>query len=277
VSCLARYSQADIIPLFSTSTSTTTSSPLAPVAHGLGLAPSKRRGHGVGHRLGPSTRPAVLLPALHAAAPLRAPCCRRRCVGALCGAQRVPYRAGLGTKKEDAQFLPAPQCIDANLGWDGCGDVLSRGRSSGNPGDANRPTCSDNSAKVNWCPARRPSITDAARPLDARGYNREDYYCTPLKDTRFDVYPWGNRVKNPWGPRYHIRFKCAGEGVRVIEQQSWATHITYLYIERIERAKVDATVPLPQPRPAPYLMRGAQPTEEEKQEAWRSIHSRTQQ
>jgi hypothetical protein len=79
--------------------------------------------------------------------------------------------AGLGTKKEDARFLPAPS-MPRTWGGTAVEMCCPVGSSSGNPGDANRPTCSDNSAEADWCPPRPPHglqarLQRAPGPCDA--------------------------------------------------------------------------------------------------------------
>ena len=104
---------------------------------------------------------------------------------------RSPFTASIqepvsAQRKRTRSFSRRPQCIDANLGWDGCGDVLSRGRSLGTQGTGNRPTCSDNSAKTDWC---RPAVPPQ---------------CPPGKGKRASGlvrFPEGNMLLFVWGGR----------------------------------------------------------------------------
>jgi hypothetical protein len=58
--------------------------------------------------------------------------------------------------------------------------------------------------------------------VTASGFIAPDTECKALQVTRFNVYPWGRRgPANPWGPGYHIKFRCIGEEGPLIIEHDW--------------------------------------------------------
>jgi hypothetical protein len=53
-----------------------------------------------------------------------------------------------------------------------------------------------------------------ARTVTSHGFDATGSHCEVLRINAFDVYMWGSKgnkgQKNPYGPRYHIKFNCAG-------------------------------------------------------------------